>query len=209
MLRSNHRNILNIRVIRIMKIDVTKHLTLGAKRTLKAFRVAMFEALSEKEFDKITVNDICKKSEYPRATFYNYFDDKYDLLEYFWTYIGKDILSKIPNDSDEEQGIISIFNLLLDFFARHQNLVKNIIKNNGVDSNLWRSMSGYLRQEANTLVYNYSSTNTQIEVPAKLLARFYSDLIIAVLEWCLFEQPDIDVKTADKYLTSLLNGNFK
>lgn len=192
-----------------MKIDVTKHLTLGAKRTLKAFRVAMFEALSEKEFDKITVNDICKKSEYPRATFYNYFDDKYDLLQYFWSYIGKDILSKISDDSNSEEGIISIFNLLLEFFNSHQNLVKNIIKNNGVDSNLWRSMSGYLRQEANTLVYDYCSTNTQIEVPAKLLARFYSDLIIAVLEWCLFEQPDIDAKTADKYLTSLLHGDFK
>lgn len=72
-----------------MKIDVTKHLTLGAKRTLKAFRVAMFDALSEKDFDRITVNDICKKSEYPRATFYNYFDDKLDLLEYLWSYIVK------------------------------------------------------------------------------------------------------------------------
>lgn len=192
-----------------MKIDVTQHLTLGAKRTLKAFRVALFEALSEKEFDKITVNDICKKSEYPRATFYNYFDDKYDLLQYFWSYIGKDILSKISDDSDDEEGITSIFNLLLDFFNRHQNLVKNITKNNGVDSNLWHSMSGYLRQEANNLVYDYCETNTQIEVPAKLLARFYSDLIIAVLEWCLFEQPDIDTKTADKYLVSLLNGDFK
>lgn len=192
-----------------MKIDVTKHLTLGAKRTLKAFRVALFEALGEKEFDKITVNDICKKSEYPRATFYNYFDDKYDLLQYFWSYIGKDILSKISDDSDDEEGIISIFNLLLDFFDRHQDLVKNITKNNGVDSNLWHSMSGYLRQEANKLVYDYCSTNNQIEVPAKLLARFYSDLIIAVLEWCLFEQPNIDSKTADKYLTSLLNGGFK
>ncbi|MFD1418502.1 TetR/AcrR family transcriptional regulator [Companilactobacillus keshanensis] len=192
-----------------MKIDVTQHLTLGAKRTLKAFRIAMFEALSEKEFDKITVNDICKKSEYPRATFYNYFDDKYDLLQYFWSYIGKDILSKIPNDSDEEEGIISIFNLLLDFFSRHQDLVKNVIKNNGVNSNLWRSMSGYLRQEANILIYNYCSTNEQITVPAKLLARFYSDLIIAVLEWSLFEQPNINIKTADKYLTSLLNGDFK
>ncbi|MFC6323636.1 TetR/AcrR family transcriptional regulator [Companilactobacillus baiquanensis] len=192
-----------------MKIDVTKHLTLGAKRTLKAFRMALFEALGEKEFDKITVNDICKKSEYPRATFYNYFDDKYDLLQYFWSYIGKDILSKISDDSDDEEGIISIFNLLLDFFDRHQDLVKNITKNNGVDSNLWRSMSGYLRQEANKLVYDYCSTNNQIEVPAKLLARFYSDLIIAVLEWCLFEQPNIDSKTADKYLTSLLNGGFK
>ncbi|WP_125764533.1 TetR/AcrR family transcriptional regulator [Companilactobacillus hulinensis] len=191
-----------------MKIDVTQHLTLGATRTLKAFREAMFQTLGEKEFDKITVNDICKKSEYPRATFYNYFDDKYDLLQYLWSYIGKDILSKIPKNIAEEEGIIKIFNLLLNFFNDHQDLLKNVTKNNGVDSHLWHSMSGYLRHEANILVYEYSAENEQVRVPVKLLARFYSDLIIAVLEWCLFEQPNIDKETADKYLTSLLNGGF-
>ncbi|WP_125589863.1 TetR/AcrR family transcriptional regulator [Companilactobacillus jidongensis] len=191
-----------------MKIDVTQHLTLGAKRTLKAFRLAMFEALSEKGFDKITVNDICKKSEYPRATFYNYFDDKFDLLQYLWSYIGKDILDKIPKNGDEEDGIVKIFNLLLEFFNDHQELLINITKNNGSDSHLWHSMSGYLRHEANILIYNYCKENNQVKVPVKLLARFYSDLIIAVLEWCLFEQPDIDVDTADEYLISLLNGGL-
>ncbi|WP_125565459.1 TetR/AcrR family transcriptional regulator [Companilactobacillus insicii] len=191
-----------------MKIDVTQHLTLGAKRTLKAFRIAMFESLSEKEFDKITVNDICKISEYPRATFYNYFDDKFDLLKYLWSYIGKDILNKIPKDADEEEGIVEIFNLLLEFFNNHQELLANITKNNGADSHLWHSMSSYLRHEANTIVYEYCAENEQVKVPAKLLARFYSDLIIAVLEWCLFEQPNIDVEIADEYLVNLLNGGL-
>lgn len=40
--------------------------------------------LSEKSFEEITVGQLCEAAQYPRATFYNYFDDKYDLLGYCW-----------------------------------------------------------------------------------------------------------------------------
>lgn len=188
-----------------MKIDVTKHLTLGAKRTLKAFRIAMFEAMSESEFDKITVNDICKRSEYPRATFYNYFDDKLDLLKYLWSYIGRDIFREIPNVEHSQDGLIKTFNLLLEFFRNNQPLLENIQKNNGIDSHLWHNTAAYLKNEATEIIYTYCSKDADIRVPAKLLARFYSDLILGMLEWCLFEQPEVDIKTADDYLITLLN----
>ena len=67
-----------------MKYDITKRATKGAQRTLEAFSGTMFELLSRKSFEEITVNELCQQSNYPRATFYNYFDDKYDLLNYCW-----------------------------------------------------------------------------------------------------------------------------
>ncbi|MBL3531494.1 TetR/AcrR family transcriptional regulator [Companilactobacillus zhachilii] len=191
-----------------MKIDVNQHLTLGAKRTLKAFRIAMFEALGENEFDKITVNDICQKSEYPRATFYNYFDDKLDLLQYLWSYIGHDIFQKLPDITRNEDGLIETFNLLLDFFHNNKPLLENLKKSNGVDSHLWHNTAGYLKREANEIIVEHCLPSTSKRVPAKLLARFYSDLIVGMLEWCLFEQPDVDKETADKYLTTLLHGGL-
>ncbi|MFH5811144.1 TetR/AcrR family transcriptional regulator [Companilactobacillus sp. FL22-1] len=191
-----------------MKIDVAKHLTLGAKRTLKAFRQAMFDTLSEKEFDKITVNDICEKSEYPRATFYNYFDDKMDLLHYLWTHISKEILQTVPPVESNEEGLIKTFNSLLSFFNDNRQLFTNIKQNNGVDSHLWRNMAGYLKEEANQIVFiNYSSQGN-CKVPRKLLANFYSDIIIVMLEWCLFEDPETTSKDADQYLTALLHGGL-
>ena len=59
-----------------MKYDLTKPLTRGAKRTLDAFRREMFSLLSEKPFEEITVGELCENAQYPRATFYNYFDGK-------------------------------------------------------------------------------------------------------------------------------------
>lgn len=190
-----------------MKIDVSKPLTLGAKRTLKAFRIAMFESLSESEFDKITVNDICQRSEYPRATFYNYFDDKLDLLQYLWSYLTKDILKQLPVKQDKPE-FIEVFNLLLKFFRKNPALLENLRKSHGAESHLWHNLAGYVKHEATDIVYQNRLKTDCINVPTKLVARFYSDLIIGMLEWCLFEEPETDIETADVYLKDLVNKQF-
>ena len=40
---------------------------------------------------EITVGELCKCANYPRATFYNYFDDKFDLLNYCWIGLTQEI----------------------------------------------------------------------------------------------------------------------
>ena len=72
-----------------MKYDVSKKLTKGAARVLDAHSKAMFELLASIPFEDITVGKICELSGYPRATFYNYFDDKYDLLDFCMQAISK------------------------------------------------------------------------------------------------------------------------
>ena len=65
-----------------MKLNTEKPLTIGARRTLKALREAMEDLLEKKNFDQIHIKELGEESMIPRATFYNYFEDKYDLLDY-------------------------------------------------------------------------------------------------------------------------------
>lgn len=51
------------------------------KRTMKMFEEALLELLSEKEYKKITVQEITKRASLNRATFYLHFYDKDELLE--------------------------------------------------------------------------------------------------------------------------------
>jgi AcrR family transcriptional regulator len=51
-------------------------------RTLKSLRAALEELLTEKEFSKITVQDITERAGVNRATFYDRFPDKYALLNH-------------------------------------------------------------------------------------------------------------------------------
>ncbi|MBZ0290409.1 MAG: TetR family transcriptional regulator C-terminal domain-containing protein [Anaerolineae bacterium] len=57
-----------------------KKLDPRARRTIKVLRAAMVELLNEKEFSKISVQDITDRAEVNRATFYDHYVDKYALL---------------------------------------------------------------------------------------------------------------------------------
>ncbi len=48
-----------------MKYDLSKSLTLGAKRTLDSLSGAMFLLLLEKTFEEITVGVLCEQAQYP------------------------------------------------------------------------------------------------------------------------------------------------
>jgi len=51
-------------------------------RSRRRVQAAFTELLAERDFNKITVQDIAERADINRATFYAHFDDKYDLLIY-------------------------------------------------------------------------------------------------------------------------------
>lgn len=50
-------------------------------KTKRALKDALFSILKEKNFDSVTATEICKTADVSRNTFYNYYSDKYALLE--------------------------------------------------------------------------------------------------------------------------------
>lgn len=50
-------------------------------KTKKCLKESLRELMCEKPFEKITVTEICKRASTGRVTFYNYYEDKYDLME--------------------------------------------------------------------------------------------------------------------------------
>ena len=63
-----------------MKLDYKSALTTSQKRTTNIIVGTFFMLLSKKSFEDITVREICRVSLIPHSTFYNYFDDKYDVF---------------------------------------------------------------------------------------------------------------------------------
>lgn len=51
-------------------------------RTREFLQQAFYTLMAEKEFDDITVQDIAERARVNRATFYDHFDDKFDLLNH-------------------------------------------------------------------------------------------------------------------------------
>lgn len=51
-----------------------------AQKTRQVLKQTLIQIMSEKEFSAISVNDLTKKAEINRATFYSHYADKHDLL---------------------------------------------------------------------------------------------------------------------------------
>ena len=51
------------------------------KKTKMLLKQTLISLLSEKPFEKLTVKEICERSETSRITFYTHYNDKFDLMD--------------------------------------------------------------------------------------------------------------------------------
>lgn len=95
--------------------------TEGKKEAKEQFANAMKLLLREKRFSKITVGDICKKTELSRQSFYRNFYDKYDVFAYmFRTFIG---------NAMDDYGLLAMPEIGqkgLEFFQEYRNAIKDM-----------------------------------------------------------------------------------
>ncbi|MFT9043616.1 MAG: TetR/AcrR family transcriptional regulator [Lentilactobacillus hilgardii] len=187
-----------------MKFDLTKKQTLGVQRTLSTFSKVMFELIEKKPFEKINVREICTLCNIPRATFYNYFDDKFDLLKYCWYLISQtsEILHT-PQITDETM-LISYFDDAYDFFIAHKQEVDNVLVHNSLNSQLGDSFVNYFSNIIQNVVYK-SLPNQKGSIPLELIAEQYSTLVFNIFKWVFLEQHPTSKKQVHHYLLSFIN----
>ncbi|WP_446897067.1 TetR/AcrR family transcriptional regulator [Clostridium sp. LBM24168] len=88
----------------------------------------MLELLPNRSFEEITVNELCQQSNYPRAIFYNYFDDKYDLLNYCLYVLARQIHLEEYKNLDSEESLYILFDRTYDLIAVRQDMIQCILK---------------------------------------------------------------------------------
>lgn len=84
-------------------------------KTKKNLRQTMKQMLNEMPFEKITVKEICERAFTSRITFYNYYSDKYALIEDMFHEVDSDLEQRFhekqkSNKSDDP--VTSYLNLL-------------------------------------------------------------------------------------------------
>lgn len=190
-----------------MKYDLSKRPTRGAQRTLKAFSTTMFRLVSEQPFEDVTVNQLCQISNYPRATFYNYFDDKYDLLEYCWYVLSRQIELQQFTQIPSEQVLFVYFDRIYELLRADPNQLENVLKVNPLNSPLILSFTEYLKQQTREIFYTCMTSETQQfqeKIPVQLRADHYSNTLLLILEWIFFKQNQATQEQAHDYLATLL-----
>lgn len=83
------------------------------KRTKKYIQKAFTELLAEKDFEDVSIQDIMERAELNRATFYNHYQDKYELLEVTMNGAFAEILYKWIPSGSTMQGPDLLRNLMM------------------------------------------------------------------------------------------------
>lgn len=162
-----------------MKYDITKPPTRGARRVLGAFTEAFFALVCEKSFESLSVSEICDRSGYPRATFYNYFDDKYDLLNYYWSTVAGqiDFDSFVKYSKDE---VFDIYvNRIYDLMEQHESKISALLVNNPNGGYFLSSCQLYLSKSIEKMLKIILGDKV-LPVSATLLADYYANTLLLV-----------------------------
>lgn len=186
-----------------MKYDLNNKTNRFAQRTLVAFSSALMEILETKAFEKVTVNEICEACNYPRATFYNYFDDSYDLLNYCWLAMMQEIKIEDYPDMKPDERLYIIFDRIYDYFDSYRERLLKIMKFNPLDGALVASCNLFIKQQTSLIMMNCPCTE-QHPIPYQLLAEHYSNTLQLIIEWSFLRKKIASKDEAEKCLRYLL-----
>ena len=186
-----------------MKYDGSRPMTRGAKRTLTAFSNEMLSLLTKKPFEEMTVGELCEGAQYPRATFYNYFDDKYDLLEYCWQTLAAQIgLSEYHHEPENEMLYLYI-DRIYDFTRENRSTVSQILLHNPENGYMVSRFRSFLNGQMRA-IFQKCTDAAEKEIPKELLADHYSNTLFLVWQRSAVKGKIYDNEQAIKYLMRLL-----
>lgn len=188
-----------------MKYDLSRKPTKGAARTLQAFAVSMMQTLARESFERISVNELCEQAAYPRATFYNYFDDKYDLLNYCWHFMGEQIRLEEYHKIPCEEMLDVYFARIYELLAARRELICRIFKHNPESGYVLGSLRMYVRTRMKR-IFEACLQQAEFILPWELVSEHYCNTLLLVLEWCFCRPQPCGKEQAQEYLYRLLKA---
>ncbi len=188
-----------------MKYDLNKPLTKGINRTLEIFKDKMILLLSLKSFEEITISELCELTSYPRSTFYNYFEDKYDLLNYCWISLSKDIKLDEYYHAKENEMLFIYFDRIYDFTKNNNEIIHKILKNNTEVGYMFSSFRNFLNNYMRLIFKNCPDAKRK-SIPNELLADQYSNTLFLLWQYIAIKDPSCSKENAHKYLHILLDN---
>lgn len=101
-------------------------------RTRKLLCSSLMELMQTTSFDRLSVGDICEKAMIHRATFYNHFTDKNDLLNYAIDQLQEELFEKSiesANYNSQKEMLMALVECVIDFIADNKQELALIYKN--------------------------------------------------------------------------------
>ena len=155
-------------------------------------------------FEKITIKQICDETGVIRATFYNYFDDKYDCLNWI---VYHDF---VENNTEllEEGSFDTLFHNVLKTIDENRNFYRAAY-NNVTGQNSFEDM---VRSQLKDMVLTYFNHHRKEAFLHKydneIISRYYAEGIAFILKTFVFEKEGRTIDETIDMAKELLSDSF-
>lgn len=168
--------------------------------TKQTFIQVFCEFYMERPIEKITVKEISARAGYSRTTFYNYFKDPYDLLEYveneFISHMQKEMVNNIRNDRTLGDFIVLFMDMI-----RSQELYSRILLNNPNNLQFANRMKNRLLPTV-LEAFGISADNRK----AQYLFEFYIPGMVAVVSRWMHNRDELTVEELAGIVEGILHN---
>ena len=188
-----------------MKFKLSDKTSRFAKRTLADFSEKMIVMLEDMSLEKISVQKICGVCNYPRSTFYNYFDDIYDLMDYCWIAIMKDMDIEKYLNVQGEQNTEQIFSLLYEYLDRYRPQIYRILLKNGLEGRCMVSLRAFMKKQIRQIISICPGTRDFL-VREDIMIDYYAATLEMLLEKCFFAKEQLSKEEALQAVGFLLGS---
>ena len=165
-----------------MTRDSNRRTNISSIRTRKKLADALLTVLEDISFDKLTVMDICTAAGLPRATFYNHFLDKYDLLKYMFKTTAATIMpDSLPDIIAERDCLKAVTDTLLRYIEENPELFRRI-SSAGLNSVFFSE----IKNNVKLLLLNFFNARLakghSYAADTNLLSEFYANAIVFTVQ---------------------------
>lgn len=146
-------------------------------KTQRALMRALLKLLEEKQFQRITVQEICSAASVSRSAFYLHFEDKHALL-LFCLHEERERFKALAKPLDSR----AFFAMFLGSIKERGALYKNLLLVQG-DMELVRIFKAQFEAFIAELLEMAGERGEDFSVPAQVMAAFYSGGLAALVLW--------------------------
>ena len=162
---------------------MAKKVDLRIIKTKKNLYEGLLNLMKEKTFEEIKVSDICSKALTNRSTFYDHFQDKYELLDSLIKDLETDLVEKLEDNasySNAKEYYMSMIEIFFNHISSNINVYSSILKKNN-NSIVMDMIGSAIYKDVETHIKN-SNKILKTDIPVEIITMFY---VSAVTNICL------------------------
>ncbi len=185
-----------------MKLDFKSNLTMSQKRTTTMVTNALFGLLCKKNFDDITVREICAISMIPHSTFYHYFEDKYDVIS--WAIHRKfyELYPEMDQVLNHYDNIEKCADLFYDFMSNYKSVLSKVAAKNPINGSFHQTIRQAIYDCGLILAAN-CTRDKDFGVPYEVIFNNYINGFVEVLNQTFYFKNTYSREQIHNYMKEL------